>query len=51
MRRVTYSNVASSTLRVGQDGQEVTLEPVLLNVGENSDELAVDLQFAGWCQA
>jgi hypothetical protein len=51
MRRVTFSNVASSTLRVGQDGQEVTLEPILLNVGEDSGELTTDLQFAGWRQA
>jgi hypothetical protein len=51
IRRVTYRNVTSSTLRVGPNGQEVTLEPILLNAGENSDELAVDLQFAGWRQA
>ena len=51
IRRVTFRNVTSSTLRVGQDGQEVTLEPILLNVGEDSGELTTDLQFAGWRQA
>jgi hypothetical protein len=51
MRRVSYSNVTSSTLWVGRDGQEVTLEPVLLNVGEDSGELTGDLQGAGWRHA
>ena len=51
MRRVSYSNVTRSTLWVGRDGQEVTLEPVLLNVGEDSGELTGDLQGAGWRQA
>jgi len=50
IRRMTYRNVTSSTLRVGQHGQEVTLEPVLLNVGEDSNELAEDLRGAGWRQ-
>jgi hypothetical protein len=50
IRRLSYRNVISSTARTGEDGQEVTLEPVLLNVGEDSAELAEDLQAAGWRQ-
>jgi hypothetical protein len=51
IRRVVYGNVTSSTLWVGQDGQEVTFEPILLNVGEDSSELAGDLLAAGWRHA
>jgi hypothetical protein len=51
IRRLSYRNVISSTLRTGEEGQEVTLEPVLLNVGEDSGELAEDLQAAGWRRA
>jgi hypothetical protein len=50
IRRLSYRNVIS-TLRTGEEGQEVTLEPVLLNVGENSAELTEDLLAAGWRQA
>ncbi len=51
IRRLSYRNVISSTVRTGEDGQEVTLEPVLLNVGEDSAELAEHLQAAGWRRA
>lgn len=51
IRRLSYRNVISSAVGTGGDGQDVTLEPVLLNVGEDSAELAEDLQAAGWRRA